>query len=116
MEWKGQNCRVSAPGALTVTDPEQWKELWSKTLGRPEAPPSVDFSKSLAVAVFLGSRPTGGFAVEFLEPVVSGGKAVFAYRVKAPGKGMFVIQAFTQPYAVRVFDRPAVPAEVRESR
>ena len=94
----------------------KWQDLWANALGQREPPTAVDFGKRLAVAVFLGSVPTGGYGVDFLAPQSAGGTTILSYRIRRPGQGSFVIQAFTQPYAVKLFDKPAGAVELREAR
>lgn len=110
-QWKGQFCGVSAPETRTAKTPEQWEALW-KDIGRPA--PAVDLSGKMAVAVFLGERPTGGFRVQFLEPKTSKERVTLGYRVLPP-KGM-AIQAFTQPYAVRLLPLSKLPVEIVEEK
>ena len=110
MEWKGQFGGPAAAGSEVVRDIKGWKILW-RLLGK-DAPP-FDFRKFIAVAVFPGERPTGGFTVEFAEPEMKGKDLVVRHRIKAPGG--FATQAFTQPWAVRAFPRPKGKAVVEAS-
>ena len=80
-----------------------------------KAPP-VDFSKYFAAAVFIGLRQTGGYAVEFLPPESDGKTAKVPYRIKSPGKGGFVTQAFTTAYAIQLYTRPGLPIQVEEKK
>ncbi len=114
MEWSGAFCPVGERKTVEVTSAEQWTELWTKTLGQAEVP-KADFGRQFAVAVFVGSVPTGGYGVEFLEPVVEGGRATVRYKIVKPDSGGFAIQAFTQPYAVRLYNKVGLPVRVRES-
>ena len=113
MDWDGQNCSVGRPTTVVAKSPEEWKRLWDDSVGRPA--PEADLSGRFAVAVFVGAVPTGGYSVEFLEPVAKGGTTVIPYRIRKPGKGSFVIQAFTQPFAIRLFTGDASDVEVREA-
>lgn len=99
---QGSYCAVSEPGHRVVESAAAWKKIWQE-LGRP-APPA-DFAKQFAVAVFAGERPSGGWGIVFEEPAAEGQALVVRYRVTPP-KGMATM-AFTQPYAVRMFDRRA---------
>ncbi|MBI4051065.1 MAG: protease complex subunit PrcB family protein [Elusimicrobia bacterium] len=112
MEWAGQFCGEEKAGAKIIQEQSAWEEIWKSVLN-PKAPP-VDFKKYFAVIIFLGSRPTGGFAVQFLEPKQEKEKTVVRYRVKTPGKGSFVIQAFTQPYAIRLFPKTSSDIQIQE--
>ena len=101
MEWKGQGGGPTVPGAETALDAKAWDGLWRR-LGQDA--PALDFKRFAAVAVFAGEKPTGGFTVEFLEPVKKGDDLLVRYRLLEP-TGM-ATQAFTQPWAVRAYPRP----------
>ncbi len=111
LQWKGQFCGVSVPGTRLAKTPAEWEALW-KEIGRPA--PAQDLKGQMAVAVFLGERPTGGFRVQFLEPKTAKERVTVGYRVLPP-KGM-AIQAFTQPYAVRLLPLPKLPVELIEEK
>lgn len=111
-EWKGQFCAVATPSAELIQDAEAWKTLWKETFAKE--PPQADFSRYVAAAVFLGSRNTGGYHVEFLEPETRGAATVLRWREKRPRPGSMVIQAFTQPYAIRLFPRPSGPLRLEK--
>jgi len=100
MEWKGQYGGPLEAGAEVAADAGAWTRLWLR-LGQ-DAPP-LDFKKYFAVAVFAGERPTGGFTVEFLDPVSKGADVVVRYRIKEPTG--FTTQALAQPWKVRAFER-----------
>ena len=99
MEWRGNGGTVDAEERV-VTDANGWSRLWLM-IGQ-DAPP-LDFAKYYAVAVFAGERPTGGYAVEFLDPIAKGKDTVVRYRVPTPTG--FTTQAITQPWKVRAFPR-----------
>jgi hypothetical protein len=100
MEWKGQYGGPIDPGTEVAADEGAWTRLWLQ-IGS-DAPP-LDFKKYFAVAVFAGERPTGGYTVEFLEPVVKGSDVTVRYRIKEPTG--FATQAIAQPWKVRAFAR-----------
>ena len=100
MEWKGQYGGPIDAGTEVATDAGAWGRLWLQ-LGQ-DAPP-LDFKKYFAVAVFAGERPTGGFTVEFLDPVPKGMDVIVRYRIKEPTG--FTTQAIAQPWKVRAFER-----------
>lgn len=104
-EWKGHSCGVSAPGARVVQDEAAWRALWTEAFGK-EAP-AVDFKRFVAVAAFAGARNTGGWSVELMAPEAAANGTAVPYRVKGPAPGGFVTMAFTAPYAVRLYNRPA---------
>lgn len=104
-EWQGAFCSVDKPDVRVIDNALAWESLWRRAFNA--APPPADFDTHVAVAVFLGERPTGGYEVEFLEPEIGPAEVVIPYRVQEP-EGM-AIQAFTQPYAIHMFKKPGVP-------
>jgi hypothetical protein len=112
MEWRGASCPIALPQTLVVRDAAGWDKLWKDVLNQDA--PKVDFTKHLAAAVFLGVRNTGGYSVEFLEPVEDARGMTLRYRVHPP-KGM-AIQAFTQPYAIRLYPKTDLPVKLEELR
>ena len=113
-EWTGHSCGVAEPGARVVSDEAAWRALWKEAFAR-EAPPA-DFAGHVAVAAFAGARNTGGWSVELMPPEAAAPGVVVPYRVKGPPPGAFVTMAFTSPYAVRLYPRPAGPLRAEERR
>jgi hypothetical protein len=88
----------------------EWTALWSAhSGGRPR--PAVDFTKSMVVAVFAGTRPTGGHSVDITKIARDGGALVVTWRERTPGADEIVTQVITMPYHIVSIDRAA--AEVR---
>ncbi|MFH1726124.1 MAG: protease complex subunit PrcB family protein [Elusimicrobiota bacterium] len=108
--WNGHDCGVTEPAARVVEDAREWSSLWKEAFSA-EAPP-VDFEKHFAVAVFLGLRNTGGYSAEFLAPVADEGAVRIPYRERAPAASSFVIQAFTQPYAIQLYRKTSLRVKV----
>ncbi len=110
--WEGGQCSVREPSARLIRTKAEWAELW-KTAWERDAP-AVDFEKYFAVAVFAGLRNTGGYGVDFIPPVLEDGSVIIAYRVTSPSPSGFVIQAFTQPYAVKLYRATDIPVRLRK--
>jgi hypothetical protein len=88
---------------VTITGPDGWIALWAEhTRGAspPTPPPLVDFSREVVIAIFLGTRPSGGFSVAIrrIEPG-DGGLTVY-FREGRPAKDALVSQALTQPFHI----------------
>lgn len=111
METDGVYSKIDKPAARVIDTPEQWAALW-KDLGKPA--PSADLEANFGVAVFAGTRNSGGYGIVFDKPKDEGGKTVVRYAVTEP-KGM-AIMALTQPWAVRLFPRTGKPVVVEERR
>jgi hypothetical protein len=73
--------------------------LW-KEHGVTQPLPVVNFSKEIVAAVFLGSRPTGGFNVEILSTRVEGDALIVEYGERRPGRGDIVSQVLTSPFHI----------------
>jgi hypothetical protein len=102
LRWSGQYSAVSRPEARAITNRSMWQHLWTDFLRTPP-PLDIDFARYVAVCIFLGTRPTGGYGVEFGTPYEEGRKMVIPFRERKPTG--FVIQALTRPFAVKVFAR-----------
>jgi hypothetical protein len=74
----------------------EFETLWRKHA--PNQPmPSVDFSKQMVLAVFLGSRPSGGFNI-LITGVQSSGKDLVVQWVEArPAPGTAATMVITSP-------------------
>ena len=101
LEWKGQYGGSIEAKQRVVMDANGWTRLWL-SLEQGGAPP-LDFTKYFAVAVMAGERPTGGYTVEFLDPVPKGMDVIVRYRIETPIG--FTTQAVARPWAVRAFPR-----------
>ncbi|HYD31979.1 MAG TPA: protease complex subunit PrcB family protein [Azospirillaceae bacterium] len=109
--WQGDQAARPQPGPVTARTGEEWKALW-RDIGR-EAPGDLP-PRAMALAVLLGERPTGGYAVTIedwsIQPVPGVGRAlVVTWREKVPPKDAVVTQALTRPWdiqLVRAVDGP----------
>ena len=50
----------------------------------PPPPPSVDFSRDMVVALFMGERPTGGYAIEVTQIERTDAGLSIRYRTRHP--------------------------------
>jgi VWFA-related protein len=95
----GPRSGVDAPRNVVARTEEEWNALWA-TLPLKQAPPKVTFTSTMAVAVFLGSRPTTGYSVEVAGLRLDGETLVVVYRERKPASGAATAQVLTSPYAV----------------
>ena len=104
---KGSRSEVASTRQVTVRDADAWAALWrSHAPDRPQ--PAVDFAREMVVGIFLGTRPTAGFAVEMVGYRLEGDRAVVTYRESRPGGGTLTAQVLTAPYHLAV-----IPARSR---
>lgn len=108
---RGTYSGVSERKAVLISDDESWRTNWAQLSARqvpaPQAP-AMDFSQHSVLAVYMGEKRSGGYAIEVTGVEVAGGKLKVTVRQTSPGPGAMVTQALTQPYhMVRI---PKVPA------
>jgi hypothetical protein len=100
-----------------VTDSDKYLVVWNGIFGggpkdgRPMPPPDVDFKKEMVLAVFMGERYTGGYAVEIKDAVEDKGKLVVTVVERSPGPADIVTQAITNPFHVAVVKRSTLPVQ-----
>lgn len=86
---------------VVVTNAADWATFWKQHHSRVfpvPALPTIDFSKEMVIAVFMGQRSSGGFSTT-IEKVVDGAKnVVVTYREKSPS-GMSTA-AMSQPFHI----------------
>ena len=69
-------------------------------------PPSVDFDDQLLVAVFMGQKPTAGYAVSFKgDAKVKGDALKIGIERTYPSPDDMVAQVITSPYAIAIVER-----------
>lgn len=82
---------------VVVRTPEEWKALWKEHApGRPM--PSIDFTKSMVIGVFLGSRNTAGYRVTITGIERDGATVAVTYREERPAAGDILAQVITFPH------------------
>ena len=98
---KGLASGVDQQTQIVVRSQDDWAALWSRhmrTQAAPPPPPSVDFSRDMVVALFLGERPTGGHAIEVTRIERTDGGLAIRYRTTRPDPTGMQTQALTQPF------------------
>lgn len=94
---QGVMSSIEEPRQIVVRTTTEWRALWKEHDAQGEIP-DVDFSRSMVVAVFVGTRPTAGFAVEIAAVKSEGGRAVVEYRERRPARDALTAQILTMPF------------------
>jgi hypothetical protein len=94
---RGAQSEVGAARQVTVRDRDGWTSLW-RAHGSSRPLPDIDFSREMVVGVFLGSRPTAGFAVEIVGYREAGSDVVVQYRETTPAPDAITAQVIVSPY------------------
>jgi PrcB C-terminal len=101
---KGTRSVIVVARQVTIRDQDAWTALWQEhAASRPR--PAVDFSSEMVVGVFLGTRPTAGFAAEIMGYRAADGDLVIQYRESAPPRGAITAQVLTSPFHLVVVPR-----------
>jgi hypothetical protein len=96
---RGAQSAIEEPRQAVARTALEWAALWKEHAG-PAKPPAVDPSRSMVIAVFLGTRPTAGHGVEITRIEKRGAELVVSYREQAPGADEMVAQVLTAPFHI----------------
>lgn len=91
---------------LVLKNEAAWNQMWSQIVaGREPKPPlpEVNFVTEMVVVVAMGTRSSGGYAIDIDAVYESDGKLYVDVLETSPGASCFVTGALTAPlHAVRV--------------
>ena len=90
---------IDAPRTAVVRSADEWTALW-KDHARSAKAPAVDFSREMVVAVFLGTKPSGGYSVEIAQIEKRDNEVLVTYRERQPGPDDIVTMALTSPFHI----------------
>lgn len=100
---KGSRSGVRDPRQVVLRSQAEWIALWAQHVSadvNPVPPPTIDFTKDLVVAVFLGEKPTGGYDVAISRAQRGDDAVVIYYRERTPAPGALVTQSLTHPFHI----------------
>ncbi|HEX7004454.1 MAG TPA: protease complex subunit PrcB family protein [Trueperaceae bacterium] len=102
-----------------VRDQATLLSLWNRAHGSQlQVPPvpDADFSRETVVALFLGTKPTGGYAIEVERVSLVDGDLFIDVAIREPGAGAITTQAITSPWVmVRILRGGIDTAWIREA-
>ena len=103
---KGVYSGISQEKNLVSDSESEFRDIWNDIhLNRSEVPeiPEVDFKIKNIAAVFMGQKPTGGYAVNITGIEYGSGVLSVHYEYKEPSPGSMLTQAFTSPFHIVSF-------------
>lgn len=108
---RGSQSGVKKAERTVVKTPEECSALWKRHAGEAvtSEAPKVDWSKEMVLAAFLGTRNTGGYAVQITGAKEQEGKLVVQVTEKAPKPGGFVTQVITSPFHLVAVPKSNLP-------
>jgi len=94
---KGDDSAIRTARQTVVRTLDEWHALW-----REHAPervePTLDFSRSMVAAVFLGNRKSAGFSVEIASAREEEGVYVVRFREERPSADSMNAAVLTSPF------------------
>jgi len=108
-DWFGAQSAANMDILVTARDERAWRILWQ--LVHAEGAPGELPEGAMAVGVFLGQRPSGGYTVAFESVALVDGQVVARYLETTPPADAIVTQALTSPYAVRLVQASDGPVQ-----
>ena len=110
---KGDQSNMDNARQVVARTASEWNTLWRQHA--PDRPqPTVDFAREMVVGVFMGSRPTAGFAVEIIGTRGEGTSLIVQYRETQPPRGLVTAQVLTSAYHIVAL--PSGPGDVKFER
>jgi|GEM_PF-2940303 hypothetical protein len=101
---RGATSGVKDPRTVVARSEAEWNELWSRHApGRPV--PRLDFSRVMVAAVFMGQKPTSGYAVEIQKVQNNSGRIRVLYHITEPAPRAAVAQTPASPFHIVVLPR-----------
>lgn len=97
-----------------IRDSETFTAVWRRATARQypsPAPPPIDFSRYMVIAVFLGEKRTGGYDITVADLTRTPAGLVATVRERHPGMGCHTTEALTQPFEIVKTPISAAPVE-----
>jgi hypothetical protein len=95
---------------VVARTPAEWAALWRQHAGEA-AMPKVDLGTRTIVAIFLGSRPSGGYAVDITSTKETGAALTVEWSERQPAPGDATAQVLTSPAVIASI--PKFTGEIR---
>lgn len=102
--------QVDEPKQVVARTPAEWTALWRQHAGDTAAP-KVDLGTRTIVAVFLGSRPSAGYAVDITGTREAGGVLTVEWQERRPDRRAITAQVLTSPMVIATI--PKFAGEIR---
>lgn len=103
---------------LIIRKQDEWAKLWNKhtsTRMPHPAAPVIDFTENIILAVFMGEKASGGFAVEITRVEKCGDELVVFFSEVEPPADAVVTAVLTQPYHIIKIEKIALKTKFKKS-
>ena len=106
INWSGQQSAAFNDMFVTAREERGWRLMWQLIGDEPPGPLPED---AMAVAVFLGARPSAGYQVAITDVLDDGDEVLVQYLETPPAPGATTAQILTAPYAVELVPLSTLP-------
>jgi len=99
----GSYCSIVDKRQVVIKNNDDYQKLMNevyKDLDQMPIIPEVDFTKNYVIAVFMGAKNTGGYAINFDKVIRRTGDLTVSVFETSPGAKCVVTQAVTHPYEI----------------
>jgi hypothetical protein len=90
---------IEDPKQAVVKTAAEWETLWRQHAGNQPLP-KVDFGSRMVVAVFLGTRPSAGYAVDITALREANGALIVEWQERRPSRDAVSAQVLTSPAVI----------------
>jgi hypothetical protein len=98
---KGAFSGITDARQQVIKDAASWEKLWKQnavSLEPAAKVPAVDFTKEMVIAVTMGTKRTGGYAIEIVRVEAADAALKIFVRRTSPPPGALTVQALSAPY------------------
>lgn len=109
---KGPYSQLPLAKELVIRNATEWQHLWLAHTGDPAIkPPNIDFRTEMAMAFFLGQRPTGGYAIDVETIRIVDNHILVQLNVVRPDPRVSNTMALTQTHTIIKLPRYGLPVK-----
>ena len=101
---------VEEPRQAAARTDAEWAAVWKLHAGDKPLP-KVDLKTRTVLAIFLGTRSSGGYGAEIVAVRSQQGVTIVQWTEKRPGPGMVSAQVITSPALIATV--PRITGEIR---
>ena len=110
---RGSSSQILEARQVVVQNADAWRALWKEHSAVPPPGDVPDFARETILAVFLGQRPTAGYAIEMTSVTQQGGMFVVEYVEHKPASNASTAQVLTSPFQIVRIPRVTGPVVFR---
>lgn len=117
-EWDGAYSAQPEAKRIVVKDEKAWEEVWQAMYGNVRPMPvieKVDFEANMVIAVFMGTRNSGGYGIR-ITGIDEDGKITAKVKQHSPPPDAMLTMALTAPFHVVVVPKSDKPVEFADEK